>query len=404
MALGIIVIVFVDTVENGAAQGVAIIVNPGMGVGNGVVLAVPCAAEFPVEIDLVASAAEVGITQFHDTYGAVGIGVAGAYGDDTGLLFNHIDFDDYIMFIFLARQELHVDIFEVAQVVKPFHAAAGLEFIEGLTLLQFQFPGNDLFFCLFIAYDDDIFHHPFGNIHMEGAVSGHIDGRNGNEHVALFQIEIFDFLQLLVHQYKVQYTVLGNVHDGFQVIAGENGIAGEGDIMDYRVGSQLVGNAHPFRHGVKGRGNLGEYAGGAKGSHIVTDALFRYLGAGLALYQSRKLCFDFFRNAGEIHRGNGFSHLGFNGFIVRFGKIKGGIPDGYGLRGLLHRYGSFGLILCRFIGNLSGSTGLPAGIYVNHGALGHTARGGCPVRRICKGSHAGKGQQHRGKEHCFSAF
>lgn len=101
MALGIIVIVFVDTVENGAAQRVAVIIDPGMGVGNGVVLAVPCAAEFPVEIDLVAGAAEVGITQFHDTYGTVGIGVAGTYGDDTGLLFNHIDFDDYIMFISL---------------------------------------------------------------------------------------------------------------------------------------------------------------------------------------------------------------------------------------------------------------------------------------------------------------
>ena len=103
MAFGIIVIIFINTVENRCAQGVAVIVDPGMGIGNGVVLAVPCAAEFPVEVHLVTGAAEVGITQFHNTYGTVGVGVAGTYGNDTGFLFNHIDFDDYIVFIFFAR-------------------------------------------------------------------------------------------------------------------------------------------------------------------------------------------------------------------------------------------------------------------------------------------------------------
>lgn len=189
--------------------GVAVIVNPWMGVGNGVVLAVSCAAEFPVEVHLVAGAAEVGITQFHDTYGAVGIGVAGTYSDDTGFLFNHIDFDNYIMFIFLARKKLHVYIFEVAQVVQSFHASAGLELVEGFALLQLQFAGNDLIPCLIIAYQNDVFHHTFGNIHMEGAVGGNIHGRNGNEHVALFQVQVFNLLQFLVHQDEIQHAVLG---------------------------------------------------------------------------------------------------------------------------------------------------------------------------------------------------
>ena len=405
MAFGIIVIIFINTVENRCAQGVAVIIDPGMGIGNGVVLAIPCAAEFPVEVHLVAGAAEVGITQFHDTYGAVGVGVAGTYGNDTGLLFNHIDFDDYIMFIFFARQELHVHIFKVAQVVQSFHAAACLELIEGFAFLQLQLAGDNLILGLVIAYNDNIFHYAFRNIYVKGAVRRNIDRRNGNKHVALFQVEIFDLFQLLVHQHEVENAVLRDIHNGLQIVTGEYGISRKGNVMNHRIGCQLVGNAHPFRHGTESGRNLGEYTGGADRGHIVSYSLFRELGARSALYQGREFRFNFFRNAGKVNGCNRLSYLGFNGFIIGLGQVEGRIPHCHGLLlGLLHSHGRFRFAFRSFIGNLSCAAGLLSGLYIDHGALGHPTLAGCHIRRICKGSPSGKGQQNGGKKHNFSAF
>ena len=389
MALGIVVIVSVDTVENGGPQGVAVGINPGPGVGNGVVLTVTGAAEFPVEVHLVTGTPEVRISQFHDTDSTIGIGVAGTDSDDTGFLFNHIDFNDYVMLIFLARQELHIDVFEVAGIVEPFHTAAGKEFIKGLTLLQFHFPKDDLILCLIIADDGEIFHYPFGNIHMENTVRRNLNVRNRNEHVSLLEVHILDFLQLLVHQDEIQHAVLGNIHDGLQVITGKNRISRKCHIMDYGVRSQLVRNAHAFRYFRKGRGNLGEYARGSQGSHIVTDSLFCELGTGFTLDQGRKFRLHRFRDTREINGGNSFSYLCFYGIIIGLGEVQGRIAYSHGLLGLLYRHRRSFCCFRSFIGNGSASYGLSI-LHADHGTLGHTVRPARQGWRIRKNGNSRK--------------
>ena len=263
ITIGIIVIVFIDTVENGYAQRVAIGIDPRTGVGNGVVLAIAGAAEFPVEIDFVTGATEVGIADFDDADCAVRVRVAGTDGDDTGLLFHYVDFNDYIVFILGTREELHIHIFEVAQVVESFHGTASLEFIERLALLHLQFAKNDFVLCLFVAYELDVFDNAFGNIDMKDAIRGHLYIGDRNQHVTLFQIEIFDGFQLLIHLYEVQDTVLRYLHHVAKIVRSENGISGKFHIMHYRVRHQLVRKVYAFRYFAEVWTDLGEDAGAA---------------------------------------------------------------------------------------------------------------------------------------------
>lgn len=204
----IIVIVFIDAVEDGSTEGVTVGIDPRAGVGDGIVLTVAGTAEFPVEIDLIACAAEVRITELDDTDRTVRVRVAGTNRDDTGLLLDDVDLDDDIVFIFFAREQLHVDIFKVAQIIKPFHRAACLEFIEGLALLHLEFAEDDFVLRLIIADELDIFDNTFRNMDLQDALWRHFHIRDGDEHVALLEVGIFDLLELLVHKDEVQDAAL----------------------------------------------------------------------------------------------------------------------------------------------------------------------------------------------------
>ena len=216
-----------------------------------------------MEIDFVTGATEVGIADFDDADCAVRVRVAGTDGDDTGLLFHYVDFNDYIVFILGTREELHIHIFEVAQVVQSFHGTASLEFIERLALLHLQFAKNDFVLCLFITHELDVFDNAFRNIDVKNAIRGHLYIGDRNQHVALFQIEIFDGFQLLVHLYEVQDTVLRYLHHITEIVRGKNGISGKFHIMHYRVRHQLVRKVYAFRYFAEVWTDLGEDAGAA---------------------------------------------------------------------------------------------------------------------------------------------
>ena len=216
-----------------------------------------------MEIDFVTGATEVGIADFDDADCAVRVRVAGTDGDDTGLLFHYVDFNDYIVFILGTREELHIHIFEVAQVVESFHGTASLEFIERLALLHFQFAKDDFILCLLIAHELDVFDDTFGNIDVKDATRSHLYIGDRNQHVALFQVEIFDGFQLLIHLYEVQDTVLRYLHHVAKIVRGENGISGKFHIMNHRVRHQLVRKVYAFRYFTEVRANLGEDTGAA---------------------------------------------------------------------------------------------------------------------------------------------
>lgn len=128
----IIVIVFIDTVEDGSTEGVTVGIDPRAGVGDGIVLTVAGTAEFPMEIDLIACAAEVRITELDDTDRTIRVRVACPHSDDTGLLLDDVDLDDDIVFIFFAWEQLHVDIFKVAQIIKLSMERLAWNLLKGL--------------------------------------------------------------------------------------------------------------------------------------------------------------------------------------------------------------------------------------------------------------------------------
>ena len=167
-----------------------------------------------MEIDFIACAAEVRITELDDADRTVRVRVAGADSDDTGLLLDNVDFDDDIVFIFFAGEQLHIDIFEVAQIIESFHGAACLEFIEGLALLHLEFAEDDFVLRLIIADELDIFDDTFGNMNFQDALRRHFHIRDGDEHVALLEVGIFDLLELLVHEDEVQDAALRHLQDG----------------------------------------------------------------------------------------------------------------------------------------------------------------------------------------------
>ncbi len=352
-----------------------------------------------MEIDFITGAAEVRIADFDDADSTIGVRVAGTDGDDAGLLLNHVDFDDYIVFIVFARQQLHIDIFEVAQVVQSFHRTAGLEFIERLALLHLQFAEDDFVLRLFIAYQLDVFDDAFRNINMKDAVRSHLYVGDGNQHVALFQIEIFDGFQFLIHLYEVQDAVLRYLHHIAEIVRGENRISGEFYAVNHRIRHQLVRKVYAFRYFAEVRTNLREYAGTAQGCHVVADAFLGDLASRFAGQKRRELRLYGFRNAVKVHVRNGLAHLSFDSCIIFGREVERRITYCYGLGSFLdchRRFSGLGLV-----GDFAHRTaGFFAALYINHGALAHAIL--CAyLRCLCESRTAGKSSEDSRKQQCF---
>ena len=399
IAVRIIVIVFIDAVEDGSPEGVAIGIDPRAGVGDGIVLTVAGAAEFPVEIDFIACAAEVRITELDDADCTVRVRVAGADSDDAGLLLDNIDLDDDIMFIFFAGEQLHVDIFEVAQIIESFHGAACLEFIEGLALLHLEFAEDDFVLRLIIADELDIFDDTFGNMDFQDALRRHFYIRDGDEHVALLEVGIFDLLELLVHEDEVQDAALRHLQDGLQVVRGEDGIAGEFHITNDGICDKTIGEIHAFGDFLEIRTDLREYTCRAKRCHIIADALSRDGAARFALQKRRQLRLDFFRDPVEVDMRDGLACMCFDGCVIVRRKIERGIAHCDGLVGFLHFHGWFRFF--RLVGDLTCLARFLTALHVDHGALGHAVLGACHLRCFRKDVRAGKRKQDRRGKQCF---
>ena len=399
IAVRIIVIVFIDAVEDGSPEGVAIGIDPRAGVGDGIVLTVAGAAEFPVEIDLIACAAEVRITELDDADCTVRVRVAGADSDDAGLLLDNIDLDDDIMFIFFAGEQLHVDIFKVTQIIESFHGAACLEFIEGLALLHLEFAEDDFVLRLIIADELDIFDDTFGNMDFQDALRRHFYIRDGDEHVALLEVGIFDLLELLVHEDEVQDAALRHLQDGLQVVRGEDGIAGEFHITNDGICDKTIGEIHAFGDFLEIRTDLREYTCRAKRCHIIADALSRDGAARFALQKRRQLRLDFFRDPVEVDMRDGLACMCFDGCVIVRRKIERGIAHCDGLVGFLHFHGWFRFF--RLVGDLTCLARFLTALHVDHGALGHAVLGACHLRCFRKDVRAGKRKQDRRGKQCF---
>ena len=399
IAVRIIVIVFIDAVEDGSTEGVTVVIDPRAGVGDGIVLTVAGATEFPVEIDLIACAAEVRITELNDADCTVRVRVAGADSDDTGLLLNDVDLDDDIVFIFFAREQLHIDIFEVAQIIESFHGAACLEFIEGLALLHLEFAEDDFVLRLIIADELDIFDDTFGNMDFQDALRRHFHIRDGDEHVALLEVGIFDLLELLIHEDEVQDAPLRHLQDGLQVVRGEDRIAGEFHITNDGICHKTIGEVHAFGDFLEIRTDLRENTCRAKRCHIIADALSRDGAARFALQKRGQLRLDFFRDPVEVNMRDGLACMCFDGCVIVRRKIERGIAHCNGLVGFLHFHGWFRFF--RLIRDLTGLARFLTTLHVDHGALGHAVLGAGHLRCFRKDVRAGKRKQDRRGKQCF---
>ena len=114
-----------------------------MGIRENVVLiGIGVAAEFPLDADLIACAAQVCFAQAQDTYQAVRLGIAGADSNGTSLLFYDVDFNDDVLGIFLARQQADVDVFKVARIIDALNASAGNFAVKYVAFPETAVPGE----------------------------------------------------------------------------------------------------------------------------------------------------------------------------------------------------------------------------------------------------------------------
>ena len=109
----IIIIIFIDPVENRSTQGITVGIDPWLRIGQLIIFTMPCSAKFPVKIYFITSSAEIGISQFENTDHAVRIGVPRPDSNNPGLLFNNINFYRYVMVSFRTGKKLHIYIFKI---------------------------------------------------------------------------------------------------------------------------------------------------------------------------------------------------------------------------------------------------------------------------------------------------
>ena len=211
---------------------------------------------------------------------------------------------------------------------------------------------------------------------MQCSVRGYLHIRNRNKNVPLFQVHIFNFMYFLINQDKVQYAVLGNIHDISQIFISKNGIPRKFHMMDNRIRYQFVIKLYALRNFRKRRRNLGKYTCAAKGCHIISYTFSRNNTTRFALQQRIQFRFDFSRNTFEIDSSNRFTLLRSNCRIIFCRQIQGCIAHSHCLLRLLHRKG---ICLPCFIGNFPFTCGLST-FYINHGALGHIISAPCHLR------------------------
>ena len=199
VSIRIIIIIVIAPIKNRYPERVPIIIDPWPRVGNLIILSFRRTAEFPMEIDLIPGSAEIIFSQFQDAYHTVRFGITGTDRDNSGFLFNNVNFCDHFMRLG-SRKQFHIDIFKKSQVIKPFHTPACRKLIEGLSFFITKFPEDDIVLCFFIAFNGDIFHDTFCNIDFQNSIGSHLNIRNRIQKIPLLQVQLFNFLQLLSQQ------------------------------------------------------------------------------------------------------------------------------------------------------------------------------------------------------------
>ena len=63
----IIIIIFINSVENRSTQGITVGIDPWFRIGQLIIFTMPCSAKFPVKIYFITGSAEIGISQFENT-------------------------------------------------------------------------------------------------------------------------------------------------------------------------------------------------------------------------------------------------------------------------------------------------------------------------------------------------
>ena len=174
---------------------------------------------------------------------------------------------------------------------------------------------------------------------FQDALRCHFYIRDGDEHVALLEVGIFDLLELLVHEDEVQDAALWHLQDGLQVVRGEDSVAGEFHITNDGICDKTIGEVHAFGDVLEIRTDLREYTCRAKRCHIIADALSRDGAARFALQKRRQLRLDFFRDPVEVDMRDGLACMCFDGCVIVRRKIERGIAHRDGLVGFLHFHG-----------------------------------------------------------------
>ena len=266
-----------------------------MGIRENVVLiGIGVAAEFPLDADLIACAAQVCFAQAQDTYQAVRIGIAGADSNGTSLLFYDVDFNDDVLGIFLARQQADVDVFKVARIIDALNASAGNFAVKYVALLETQFPENNLIPRLRIAAQRNVFYMDFRYADMENSFFVEADFRHAVQHVAGIIVRRIDGGNVAADNRRIEHRARRNRNELFDIAVRKGLIPCNLYAVDDRVHLNGVVQLNPFGYVGKGRFNRRKDARRADDVQVMAD-IGHIDGVADAHSQSRKDVFlDFF--------------------------------------------------------------------------------------------------------------
>ena len=206
IAINIVIRILVSDIIKVNGCSSFLIIQPRTGVAKVVVLII-LAAKLPTNINLIAGAAEVFITNGNHTNKAVGIAIASANTKGAGVHFYNIDF--YLNGVRLATGvQLHVDIFKITQVIHALHAAACILSVKGLAGLELHFPGNNVILTFLVTLNLEALYQALVYSHLQGAILLHVYIGNTGQNVAGRTIFFFQLLHAFIDLLKISNFTL----------------------------------------------------------------------------------------------------------------------------------------------------------------------------------------------------
>ena len=272
VTVDIVIGIFVGNIVKVNGSTGFLVIQPGAGIAEVIVLVI-LAAELPAQVNLVTDAAEVLITDGNHAYKAVGIAVACADTEGTGVHFNYGNF--YFNTVRLtARVQLNINVFKIAQVIYALHAAAGSLGIERLTFFQLHFTGNNIILGFYVALNLEAFNNAFVDSNLQSTVLFHMHVGNTRQDVTVGTVFLFQLLYAFIDILQISDFALLQVKEACNSLLVQYSVAFNFSLLVYRVFHNMVNYLYAFRYRLEFRTQVIEPSQIINSTQILAQACF----------------------------------------------------------------------------------------------------------------------------------